>query len=748
MTDPAGAAGRSAVLIVDDDPINVKILVRILRGEDFEILQATDGESALKIAAEVRPTLILLDVNMPPGIDGYEVARRLKADPETANIAIVFCSGRTEPQDKVEGLELGAVDYVAKPYDKGEVLARVRTHLTLGQLRQQVMERNAALEHELSVARRLMEDTRANMQDPLIGSSDVAEDLRKKIEATARLDAPVLVQGPPGAGHEGVARAIHHHSDRRNRAFIHVDCLTLSDSERGTLFDPDAIRGPRADNRWKLAAGGTLCLENLSALSDGALEKCGAYLQTRLGSTRGTRPQIPKGARAEEPLWQTQGDARVIILSVTRGAPSSAVAGGHLDSQVFAAQMVALPPLSQRVDDIEELVDYLVKKKARKMGRTIRLVGPESLSRLKAYSWPGNIDELASVVECAISASDSEVLDVDPALLDKGSRAGHYQLEERIGGGAMGDVWLARHRLLAQPAAVKLIRSGELERLGLLEQARARFEREARATAALESPHTVRLFDYGVTDGGDFYYVMERLRGMDLARMVERFGPMPAERAIHFLAQACVSLAEAHDAGMVHRDIKPANLFACALGHQYDVLKVLDFGMVRPEHQKQDANLTGGGLVGTPTFMAPEMILSEEVDSRADIYCLGCVGFMLVTGHAVFESESVTALFAHHAGTPAPRVSAQGARVPRKLEKLIARCLEKDPGKRPGSAWELRELLFRARPRKAWDEDRAADWWMSNTGLEQRTSKLSWVSGSLTPRDVLGARRAARPGRG
>ena len=179
---------------------------------------------------------------------------------------------------------------------------------------------------------------------------------------------------------------------------------------------------------------------------------------------------------------------------------------------------------------------------------------------------------------------------------------------------------------------------------------RQRFTREAQATAELQSPHTVQLFDFGVTDTGSFYYVMERLRGMDLQRMVERHGPLPPERVIFLLKQACLSLSEAHALGLVHRDIKPANLFVCRLGSEYDFLKVLDFGVVSRQARESTAPITVTGMVlGTPAFLAPELVSGQgSFDGRADIYALGCVAFWLLTGRPPFEADDAMSLLMHH----------------------------------------------------------------------------------------------------
>jgi serine/threonine-protein kinase len=287
---------------------------------------------------------------------------------------------------------------------------------------------------------------------------------------------------------------------------------------------------------------------------------------------------------------------------------------------------------------------------------------------------------------------------------------GSYVLEEKLGQGGMGEVWRARHRLLCRPAAVKLIR---LDEGSEVERALARFEREARATAALRSAHTVTLYDFGISDDGTFYYVMELLEGIDLDALVERYGPVLPERAAHFLIQACASLEEAHRVGLVHRDIKPANIYACRLGLTYDHVKVLDFGLVKSEHpQVGSARLTDPDMVfGTPSFMAPEQALSQEVGPAADIYALGCVGYWLLTGTTVFQgSSAIQQITGHIHSAPQPPSRLAPQPVPPEMDRLILACLAKDPQDRPGSAQELGDRLA-ALPLPPWTQVRAREWW-------------------------------------
>ena len=296
---------------------------------------------------------------------------------------------------------------------------------------------------------------------------------------------------------------------------------------------------------------------------------------------------------------------------------------------------------------------------------------------------------------------------------------GSYRLEEKLGEGGMGEVWRARHRMLARPAAIKLIRpslAGE-GRGGASEEAIRRFEREAQVIARLRSPHTVDLFDFGIADGA-FYYVMELLDGLDADSLLRRFGPTPPERAIHLLRQVCHSLSEAQSCGLVHRDIKPANIFLCRYGEEYDFVKVLDFGIVgrvrdpadtSPVHTRENA------VPGTPAFMAPEQAMGTDLDGRADIYATGCVAYWLLTGQFVFTAETTMGLLLQHAQTaPTPPSARTDLAIPAALDDLVLACLAKDPADRPQSARELSRRLAEVEGASAWTQDRAREWWVTH----------------------------------
>jgi serine/threonine-protein kinase len=292
---------------------------------------------------------------------------------------------------------------------------------------------------------------------------------------------------------------------------------------------------------------------------------------------------------------------------------------------------------------------------------------------------------------------------------------GSYRLEERLGAGGMGEVWRARHRMLARPAAIKLIRPspGSPERTMELQK---RFENEAQVISQLRSPHTVELFDFGVAEQGTFYYVMELLEGLDTDALVRRFGPVPPERAVFLLRQVCHSLAEAEARGLVHRDIKPANIFLCRYGEDFDFVKVLDFGIAKALDRQTagEPGLTRENAVqGTPAYMAPEQAFGEaNVDTRADIYATGCVAYWLLTGHQVFTADTAMGLLLHHARTPpAPPSSRTDAPIPEALEQVVLDCLAKDPADRPQTARELSRRLAALEGPDAWTGERARGWW-------------------------------------
>lgn len=292
---------------------------------------------------------------------------------------------------------------------------------------------------------------------------------------------------------------------------------------------------------------------------------------------------------------------------------------------------------------------------------------------------------------------------------------GSYRLVEKLGQGGMAEVWRGHHQMLARPAAIKLIRPKVLELYGEKESARLvrLFEREVQSTAALRSPHTIEVYDFGVTRDGTFYYVMELLDGFDVQTLVERFGPQPSERVVHLLRQVCHSLREAHREHLVHRDMKPGNIYVCRYGADLDFAKVLDFGLVldrRPTVEELDHQR---GQIGTPAVMAPEQIRFEApVDERTDIYALGCVAYWMLTGVRVFEAESRQDMLVMHAHQkPVPPSRRAKIEIPPGLEALVMQCLDKNPNLRPASAEDLSRRLDELGLESLWTEARREEWW-------------------------------------
>jgi hypothetical protein len=289
-------------------------------------------------------------------------------------------------------------------------------------------------------------------------------------------------------------------------------------------------------------------------------------------------------------------------------------------------------------------------------------------------------------------------------------RIGQYRLKRVLGFGGMGAVYLAEHILLRRRCAVKLIRPDQAGD----PKALLRFEREVQATATLTHWNTIEIFDYGHTDDGTFYYVMEYLPGMNLEDIIEQHGPMPPERAVHFVRQVCQALREAHGIGLIHRDIKPSNIFASERGKVYDVAKLLDFGLVKSVGVgNHDARLTQeGSLGGSPAFMSPEQAAGKpDLDPRSDIYNVGAVSYFLITGELLFDRASTLQMLHAHAYEPLVPVEKFQKAVPADLQRVILRCLEKDPERRYQNVSALDQALGSCECAGRWTMDHATDWW-------------------------------------
>jgi serine/threonine-protein kinase len=309
-------------------------------------------------------------------------------------------------------------------------------------------------------------------------------------------------------------------------------------------------------------------------------------------------------------------------------------------------------------------------------------------------------------------------------------RLGQYTLEQKLGEGGMGMVYRARHAMMRRPTAVKLL---PREKAG--EASLARFEREVQQTARLTHPNTITIYDYGRTPDGVFYYAMELLDGATLESVVERDGAQPPGRVLRVLDMVAGGLAEAHEIGIIHRDIKPANIFLCRQGGEFDVAKVLDFGLVKVVEGQEAVNLTQDGVVsGTPQYLAPEAMTDPDVaDARSDLYALGAVGYFLLTGEQVFTG-SIVEICGHHLHTePTPPSVRLGCELPADLEELVMQCLAKNPGDRPQSAAEIREQLTAMRDIPRWRQSDAREWWKEHAeAVEPETDAVSDIAVTRT----------------
>jgi tRNA A-37 threonylcarbamoyl transferase component Bud32 len=304
---------------------------------------------------------------------------------------------------------------------------------------------------------------------------------------------------------------------------------------------------------------------------------------------------------------------------------------------------------------------------------------------------------------------------------------GQYQLGTKLGAGGMGEVFKAEHVLLRRPCAIKLIRPDQTRDPAVLQ----RFEREVQAMATLTAPNTVEVFDYGQADDGTFYYVMEYLPGMNLDALVGKHGPLPPERAVHFLRQVCRALREAHAIGLLHRDIKPSNIFACERGGVPDVAKLLDFGLVQDLGLNGDADrLTlQGTVLGSPPYMSPEQAAGRnDIDVRADIYSLGGVGYYLLTGRPPFLRETAMEMLLAHAYEAPTPPSELRPEIPADVEAVILRCLMKKPDERFPDVNAMEKALAACFVAEGWSEEQAQSWWKSVPSEAQTTPAITAVT--------------------
>jgi DNA-binding NtrC family response regulator len=713
------------ILIVDDTPANIQMLMAILKERGYQLSAATNGRQAIEAVEKVRPDLVLMDVMMPE-MDGYEACRQIKASPRWQDLPIIFLTAKTDTTDIIRGFDAGAVDYVGKPFNAPELLARVNTHLTMQRLRREMEDRNAQLARELDVAQELLTDARRRVDAALLGESPAIRALRESITRYAADTEPLLLTGHLAAGHEATARGIHHASARSRQAFIHVNCALLPPGDM-TVLNPRApgvpdnptigsVHAGLRRSLLDLSIGGTLYLEEVQRLPDEVQE--GLAIALRSAQAARDRGQVP------------DPDVRVITYT---SAPLTTSSGfnAKLLSELDRRQL-RVPSLAERSEDVPELAMFFIRQHARRIGAVADTIGGESLKRLRKYRWPGDLGELQSLMERAVTSARGPVVEIDATQLDEGVPLGMYRLMEKLGEGGMGEVWRARHQLLARPCAIKVIRPDRLVDSNR-EKTLERFRREAKAVARLSSPNTVRLFDFGVTETGSIYFVMELLEGLDISALVQRFGPMPAERAIDVLRQACRSLGEAHASGLLHRDIKPHNLQLCRLGLEFDVVKVLDFGLVK-SLREGSADLTADDVVtGTPAYMPPERVQGGVADERSDIYALGCVAYWMLTGQTVFTGDPMAMMLHHVRTAPPPPSKLARAAIPERLDEIVLACLAKAPAQRPSSAIALWQQLGDVKLAMPWTAERAESWWREQLPEQAGPPPGGDATGELSP---------------
>jgi len=400
---------------------------------------------------------------------------------------------------------------------------------------------------------------------------------------------------------------------------------------------------------------------------------------------------LPQAFRPDAKL--AQGLA-IQLLGRAVYVPSSARRTAALSAIVTVPYVAAIVGLFESLDPSFVASLHAVQDAPQSDARIlVEIVGEDLLW------WAGTV---------GVSTSISAVIYGLRREVSAAKQLGQYTLLEELGHGGMGVVYRARHGLLRRQTAIKLLPPDELG-----EEGEARFEREVRATAALSHPNTVTIFDYGHTPDGQLYYAMELLDGATLTRVVELSGPLPAGRVAHILAQVADALTEAHGVDFVHRDIKPDNVLLTRQGGVLDHVKVVDFGLVKEQRAPEDGAVTAKNtILGTPLYMAPEIIRAGEIDGRADLYALGAVGYYLLTGEHVFAGDTVVEICAQHLErVPEPPSARLGEPLPDDLERIVLDCLAKAPGDRPADARSVRDRLRGCACAREWTDDDASRWW-------------------------------------
>jgi serine/threonine protein kinase len=453
-------------------------------------------------------------------------------------------------------------------------------------------------------------------------------------------------------------------------------------------------------------------------------------------------------------LYLRQGERGAQLLSVLEATVTIAVSvafattafddqgidgGGHIMAAVATIMVMALVMVRAAVVPSTALRTLLIGAVCTAplvIVSTLVWDAPSPLAHYGSSVVGAIFGGVAAFSYTVVSAIISQIIFGLQAKVRAALQLGQYTLEEKIGEGGMGSVYKARHVLLRRPTAVKLLpphKAGE--------QAIARFEREVRQTSRLTHPNTVAIFDFGHTPDGVFYYAMEYLEGVALDELVEIAGPQPAGRVIHILVQAADALAEAHGKGLIHRDVKPANIVLCERGGIDDVVKVLDFGLVKDVGTAEDAQLSvTAAITGTPLYIAPESLSDPTaIDGRTDLYALGGVAYELLTGQPVFDGKTVIEICSHHLHSePRPPSERLGEPIDADLEAIVMQCLQKKPEDRPTDAAALRDALLACREAGSWSRGDAAEWWKARGPViaEQREKRKEGLS-SKVPESAL-----------
>jgi DNA-binding NtrC family response regulator len=407
---------QETVIIVDDKPTNLGVLFDCLHSAGFRVLVAQDGASAVEQAEHVRPDIILLDIRMP-GLNGYETCRRLKQSANTEQIPVIFMTALSETQDKVRAFAVGGVDYVTKPFQHEEVLARVRTHLGIQRLQRQLSERNTRLQEAIDAYHQaqatvgyLHQEIKAEHNfETIVGRCMALKELLHKVELVAPTDTTVLIQGETGTGKELVARALHNLSTRRERPLVKINCAALPRElieselfghERGAFTGATQSR----KGRFELAHNGSIFLDEVSELTLEAQAKLLRVLQEQEFERVGGTQTIKVNVR---------------VIAATNRDLLAQVDKGNFRSDLFyriAVFPVSVPALRERREDIPLLVQFFLDKLSRKLGKPLTGISQSCLDRLKRYHWPGNIRELQNVLEHAAILTTTSLVEVDQSL--------------------------------------------------------------------------------------------------------------------------------------------------------------------------------------------------------------------------------------------------------------------------------------------------------------------------------------------